>query len=194
MKTPSVARLGHVGLHVQDLERAKAFYRDIIGLTVTDEDPERGMVFMSARPEEEHHELLLCRGRNVDNEAKVVQQISFRCNSFEDVLGFYRRFKENNVKFDMILSHGNAVGVYIFDPEGNRIETYWNTGLRAKQPYGEMIDLEKPPAELLRHRSTSPSTVIRGLWVSEGRAYRNRKRATAAHNGAGSARDISRPF
>jgi hypothetical protein len=23
--------------------------------------------------------------------------------------------------------------------------------LRAKQPYGEMIDLEKPPAELLRH-------------------------------------------
>jgi catechol-2,3-dioxygenase len=151
MKTPSVARLGHVGLHVQDLERAKVFYRDIIGLTVTDEDPERGMVFMSARPEEEHHQLLLCRGRNVDDKAKVVQQISFRCDSFEDVVGFYRRFKENNVKFDMILSHGSAVGVYVFDPEGNCIETYWNTGLKAKQPYGEMIDLERPPAELLRH-------------------------------------------
>ncbi len=151
MKTPAVARLGHVGLHVQDLERAKAFYRDIIGLTVTDEDPDRGMVFMSARPEEEHHELLLCRGRNVDSDAKVVQQISFRCNSFEDVLGFYRRFKQHGVKFDMILSHGNAVGVYVFDPDGNRIETYWNTGLKAKQPYGEMVDLESPPAELLRH-------------------------------------------
>jgi len=106
---------------------------------------------MSARPEEEHHELLLCRGRNVDSDARVVQQISFRCNSFEDVLGFYRRFKQHGVKFDMILSHGNAVGVYVFDPEGNRIETYWNTGLKAKQPYGEMIDLERPPAELLRH-------------------------------------------
>lgn len=151
MKTPSVTRLGHVGLHVQDLERAKVFYRDIIGLTVTDEDPERGMVFMSARPEEEHHELLLCAGRNVDDKAKVVQQISFRCDSFEDVVGFYRRFKEKKVKFDMILSHGNAVGVYVFDPEGNRIETYWNTGLKAKQPYGEIIDLEKPPVELLQH-------------------------------------------
>lgn len=151
MHKPSVARLGHVGLHVQDLEKAKAFYRDIIGLTVTDEDPERGMVFMSARPDEEHHELLLCRGRNVDDDAKVVQQISFRCNSFDDVLGFYRRFKQNNVKFDMILSHGNAVGVYVFDPEGNRIETYWNTGLKAKQPYGELLDLEKPPEELLKH-------------------------------------------
>ena len=38
MPTPSVARLGHVGLHCQDLEKQKAFYRDIIGLTITDED------------------------------------------------------------------------------------------------------------------------------------------------------------
>jgi catechol-2,3-dioxygenase len=151
MKNVHVARLGHVGLHVQDLEKQKAFYRDIIGLTVTDEDSERGLVFMSSRPDEEHHELLLCRGRNVGEDARVVQQISFRCDSFEDVLEFYRRFKQSGVKFDVILSHGNAVGVYIFDPEGNRIETYWNTGLIAKQPYGEVIDLEQSPAQLLEH-------------------------------------------
>ena len=102
MATPSVARLGHVGLHVEDLEKEKAFYRDIIGLTVTDEDPELGMVFMSARPEEEHHELMLCGGRNVGAEARVVQQVSFRCDSLEDVLGFYRRFKEHGVKFDVV--------------------------------------------------------------------------------------------
>jgi predicted permease len=29
----------------------------------------------------------------------------------------------------------NAIGIYIFDPEGNRVETYWDTGLKAKQPY-----------------------------------------------------------
>jgi catechol-2,3-dioxygenase len=151
MKNARVARLGHVGLHVQDLEKQKAFYRDIIGLTVTDEDPERGLVFMSSRPNEEHHELLLCRGRNVSADARIVQQISFRCDSFDDVLGFYERFKQHGVKFDVILSHGNAVGVYVFDPEGNRIETYWNTGLTAKQPYGEVLDLEQPSAQLLEH-------------------------------------------
>jgi catechol-2,3-dioxygenase len=63
METAWVARLGHVGLHVQDLEKQKALYRDIIGLTVTDEDTEGGLVFMSSRPEEKHHELLLCRGQ-----------------------------------------------------------------------------------------------------------------------------------
>ena len=151
MQNPHVARLGHVGLHVRDLEKQKAFYRDIMGLTVTDEDEDRGLVFMSSRPNDEHHELLLCRGRNVGNEARVVQQISFRCDCFDDVVGFYQRFKEHGIKFDVILSHGNAVGVYIFDPEGNRIETYWNTGLVAKQPYGEILDLEQPATQLLEH-------------------------------------------
>jgi catechol-2,3-dioxygenase len=109
MTNARIARLGHVGLHVQDLEKQKAFYRDVIGLTVTDEDAERGLVFMSSRPAEEHHELLLCRGRNVGSDARVVQQISFRC------------------------------------------ETYWNTGLTAKQPYGEVLDLDQPAAQLLDH-------------------------------------------
>jgi len=116
MTTPSIARLGHVGLHVQDLEKGKAFFRDIVGLTVTDEDPELGMVFMSARPEEEHHEFLLCRGRNVGTDAKVVQQISFRCNSLGDVIGFYRRFKEHGIRIDRTVSHGNALSVYFYDP------------------------------------------------------------------------------
>ncbi len=151
MNNARVARLGHVGLHVQDLERQKAFYRDVIGLAVTDEDLERGLVFMSSRPDEEHHELLLCGGRNVGTEARVVQQISFRCDSLDDVIGLYERFKQHGVKFDVTLSHGNAIGVYIFDPEGNRVETYWNTGLSAKQPYAEVVDLEQPPAELLDH-------------------------------------------
>jgi catechol-2,3-dioxygenase len=153
MTKPSVAKLGHVGLHVKDLEKEKAFFRDVVGLTVTDEDAELGMVFMSARPDEEHHEFLLCRGRNVDIDAKVVQQISFRCNSLEDVVGLYRRFKQSGVNIERTVSHGNALSVYFFDPEGNRCETYWNTGLRARQPYGLKIDLDKPIAELLKENA-----------------------------------------
>jgi catechol-2,3-dioxygenase len=150
MSTPSIAKLGHVGLHVHDLEKEKAFYREIMGLTVTDEDPELGMVFMSARPEEEHHELLLCRGRNVDSEARVVQQLSFRCNRLDDVIGYHRRFKEQGVKVDRMVTHGNAISVYFYDPEGNRCEAYWNTGLKAKQPFGLKVDLDKDPAELMK--------------------------------------------
>ncbi|MBF6568832.1 MAG: VOC family protein [Candidatus Binataceae bacterium] len=149
MATPSVARLGHVGLHVHDLEKEKAFFRDIVGLQVTDEAPEIGIVFMSAQPDEEHHELLLCAGRNVDENARVVQQVSFRCNSLDDVYGYYHRFREHGVRFDRMVSHGNAVSIYFYDPEGNRCEVYWNTGFKAKQPFGQKIDLATAKDELM---------------------------------------------
>lgn len=151
MAGPSIARLGHVGIFCKDLNKQKTFYKDIIGLQVTDEDPNVGMVFMSARPEEEHHEFLLCGGRNVDDhDALLLQQVSFRCNTLEDVIGYYKRLKENNVQFDMVVSHGNAIGAYFRDPEGNRLEIYCGTGLNARQPYLQRLDLTQSPDEIMR--------------------------------------------
>ncbi|MTD55152.1 VOC family protein [Amycolatopsis pithecellobii] len=147
---PTVAELGHIGLRCHDLNRQLAFYTEILGLTVTDHDERLGIWFLSARPDTEHHELLLAEGRNVPAEAKLIQQVSFRCERFEDVLGFYRRFREHDVRLDMIVSHGNAIGVYFFDPEGNRCEVYWQTGLLARQPFVEHIDIETDPEELLQ--------------------------------------------
>jgi catechol 2,3-dioxygenase len=57
---PKVASLGHVGLYVRDIERSKAFYRDIIGLKISDENPKTGSAFMTSKDRlDEHHELLL---------------------------------------------------------------------------------------------------------------------------------------
>ena len=146
---PSIERLGHVGIHVSDLDRSVHFYRDVLGLTVTDQDLNAGMVFMSARPEVEHHELLLCRGRTAPRDTMLVQQISFRCGSLEDVQGYYRRLRENQVPIDMTVSHGNAVAAYFYDPDGNRCEVYWGTGLEARQPYLVAVDLDKPAEALM---------------------------------------------
>lgn len=149
MAAPSIARLGHVGIHCKDLQSQKAFYRDVLGLQVTNEDAQMGMVFLSARPEEEDHELLLCAGRDVDD-VLLLQQMSWRCNELSDVIGFHERLEKHGVQFDMIVSHGNAVGMYFRDPEENRLEIYWATGLEAKQPYLEKVDLSESPEEIMR--------------------------------------------
>lgn len=149
MTAPSIARLGHVGIHCKDLQKQKAFYHDVLGLEVTNEDQQMGMIFLSARPQEENHELLLCAGREVDD-VLLLQQVSWRCNDLSDVIGFYDRLKKHGVQFDMIVSHGNAVGMYFRDPEENRLEIYWATGLDAKQPYLEKVDLTEPPEEIMR--------------------------------------------
>lgn len=145
----AISRLGHVGIHCHDLERTKAFYRDVVGLTVTDEDPDFGMVFLSSHPDDEHHELLLCGGRSSPGDALMLQQIAFRCDDLTDVIGYYRRFAEHGVKLDMVVTHGNAIGIYFYDPEGNRCEVYWQTGLPARQPFLEAVDLTQSPQEIM---------------------------------------------
>jgi catechol 2,3-dioxygenase len=50
---------------------------------------------------------------------------------------------------DRTVTHGIACSVYFFDPEGNRIELYYTTPYKVRQPLGEVIDLDKPDAELL---------------------------------------------
>ena len=40
-------RIGHVALWVRSEERSKAFYRDVLGFTVSEQDPEHGGTFMT---------------------------------------------------------------------------------------------------------------------------------------------------
>ncbi|WP_433562456.1 VOC family protein [Nocardia sp. CA-151230] len=147
-----IAELGHFGVFCNDLETSTAFYRDVLGLTVTDEDLNLGMRFFSARPNFEHHEFQLIEGRTVgraDEDTKLIQQVSFRVNHLTELLELHRRFIEHDVDFDMIVTHGNAFGIYFFDPEGNRCEVYWQTGLPARQPFLAAIDLTEPIEKLL---------------------------------------------
>lgn len=139
----AIVELGHTGVWVNDLEKMKDFYTRVIGLTVTDEDADEGMVFLSSRPEYEHHEFVLARGRIGGPEVRVANQFSWRLSSLEDLQEYYDRFKKEGVHIQQIVTHGNALGIYFFDPEGNRNEVYWPTGRDVHQPFRKSINLEQ---------------------------------------------------
>lgn len=145
---PKVNSLGHIGVHVRDVERSVAFYRDILGLQVSDRSP-RGGVFMTAQDRAvEHHELLLAPGRNDDGTPQILQQISFRCATLKDVKEFYQSFLDHNVPIHRVVSHGNTVSVYARDPDGNSVEVYWPSGIDMPQPFGKPMDLTKSEPEI----------------------------------------------
>ncbi len=146
---PKISSLGHVGIFVEDVVRSLAFYQDLLGLTLTDADAQSGMYFLSSRPDVEHHEFLVCRGRTAARNVRLLQQVSFRCASLDDVIAFYGRLVAAGVRFDRVVSHGNAVGIYFFDPDDNRCELYWATGLPAKQTYLKKVDLTRTADELI---------------------------------------------
>ena len=49
---PEVTGLGHVGIICDDFLKMRDFYTRVIGLTVTDEDPDRGSCFPERGPAE----------------------------------------------------------------------------------------------------------------------------------------------
>jgi catechol-2,3-dioxygenase len=49
----------------------------------------------------------------------------------------------------MTITHGNAVGVYFEDPDGNTAEVYWSTDIPATQPFAQHLDLTQTPDELM---------------------------------------------
>jgi catechol 2,3-dioxygenase-like lactoylglutathione lyase family enzyme len=144
-----VSRLGHIGIHVEDVASSTRFYTEHLGLIVTDGSAEAGMVFLSAQPELEHHEILLCQGRDAPRDVRLVQQISFRCDSLEEVLEHHRRLTAAGVTIDRAVSHGNAVAFTFPDPDGNRCEIYWDTGISVRQPLLHPIDLTRGVDEIL---------------------------------------------
>jgi catechol-2,3-dioxygenase len=142
----SIKKLGHVGIYAQDLPSMRDFYTRIVGLEIADETP--SAVFMSSNPDREHHEFVLFAG--VPEQKTCVQQISFSCENLEDIVQYYHRFKDNDVRFRSVTSHGNAVGLYFFDPEDNVCEVYWTTPWKAHQPYGVAVDLTQDLNEVKR--------------------------------------------
>jgi catechol-2,3-dioxygenase len=141
-----IQKLGHVGIWAQDLPKMRDFYTRIVGLQIADEAP--NAVFMSSDPDREHHEFVLFTG--TPEQKTCVQQISFSCEKLEDVVDYYHRFKDNGVRFRSVTSHGNAVGLYFFDPEDNVCEVYWTTPWKAHQPYGVAVDLTQNLDEVKR--------------------------------------------
>ncbi|MEU4173380.1 VOC family protein [Streptomyces sp. NPDC026665] len=144
----AIVELGHTGLWVEDLQGMRDFYTRVLGLTVTDEDTDREIVFFSSRPDEEHHEFVIQRGRTAQPGAKLTHQISWRIDSLEALVEFHKRFQAEGIPVQQEVTHGNAYGIYFFDPEGNRNEVYVRVDRDVRQPFRKSLNLDQSVPEI----------------------------------------------
>src|SRR5260370_1237195 len=105
-----VTGLGHVGIYVRDLERMVAFYRDVLGMRVTKQNWRAGVVFLSADPEAVDHEIALMRGRPSADDPHLIQQISMRVATLDDLRAFHRRLVADAYRIDAVGTHSSAIG------------------------------------------------------------------------------------
>jgi catechol 2,3-dioxygenase-like lactoylglutathione lyase family enzyme len=144
-----VRGLGHVGIYVSDLERMVAFYRDVMGMQLTKQNWRAGIVFLSSDPAVVDHEIALMRGRPSPEDPHLIQQISMRVASLDDLRDFHRRLRAEGYRIERVVNHASAIGCYFFDPEGNRTEVFWVTGRPCWVPTAIPIDVDRPDADVL---------------------------------------------
>lgn len=143
--------LAHVALHARDMAAMERFYRDVLGLVVSDrgraERIDCDMVFLSGNPEA-HHQLVLMSGRADEARLSPVNHMSFRIDSLAVLREIRDRATANGVRGLRAVNHGNAWSVYFPDPEGNTIEAFLDTPWHVAQPHGDGLDLDRTDAEI----------------------------------------------
>jgi catechol-2,3-dioxygenase len=162
--------LSHFGINVTDVDRMADFYTRVLGLLVSDRGPlENGptLVFLSRDPDE-HHQLVLVSGRPPGGGYNVVNQISFKLSTLEELQAMYRRVRGEGITQFRIVTHGNAWSVYFADPEGNRVELFVDTPWHTPQPFAEPFDVEAPARKIFEDTEaicrSRPGFIAREDW------------------------------
>jgi catechol 2,3-dioxygenase len=164
----------HFGIYTTDLEKMVAFYTEVFDLTITDRGVGRTfkneLVFTSAS-EDQHHQLVIASGRPADAEFSTVMQISFAVPSLDSMREIWKRAEQRGATQIRGLNHGNAISVYMFDPEGNTVEVYIDMPFYISQPHGDPLDLSKSDEEILSETEAvcrrDPSFKLLADWQSE---------------------------
>src|SRR5689334_5290815 len=143
--------LSHVGVFVTDMPKMLDFYTGFLGFAISDRGELSGgrgeIVFMTRDPRE-HHQVVLATGRPADVGYNIVNQLSFRVDSLDTLRELQRGIaNESATELGPVL-HGNALSVYLHDPEKNRVELLIDTPWYVPQPCRLAIDLSLPDDEL----------------------------------------------
>lgn len=136
---PQITRIGHTGLAVRDLDRAIAFYTEVLGLHLVEraqyhDEVGHGVTAAAGaflRIDTAHHNISLFQLKD-DQDTSVqspfgLHHLAFELPSFGDLLQLYRNLKAAGIPIVNARQGGpgNQPRFYARDPDGNLLEFHW---------------------------------------------------------------------
>ena len=124
-----ISKLGHIVLHVTDLEKSTAFYTQMLGFKVSDVYPEEmmpgGMVFL--RCNTDHHCLALVGAGAGGSRNRELHHFAFEVATLGEVVHARDRLRAHNVTIDFEGRRraGCQIAVEFRDPDNHSVEIYW---------------------------------------------------------------------
>ena len=120
------ARIGHVHLKVSDLDRSVAFYRDVLGLEVTQTYGPQA-AFLSAGGYHHHIGLNTWESRGgprPPRNAVGLYHTAFLYPHRPALGAALKRALDHGIEIEGAADHGVSEAIYFSDPDGNGIEIY----------------------------------------------------------------------
>lgn len=130
----AITRASHVRMQVTDLEKSRDFYRDVIGLVVTEETADA--VYLRGWEETAHHSLVLERG----TEAKALQ-VGLRVRTDDDIARAERFCADAGLRHERVELDNQGPTLRFVDPVGTHIELTSSMSLerRRHQDYADFV-------------------------------------------------------
>ena len=121
-------RIGHVHLKVSDLERALAFYRDVLGFQVTQRYASQA-AFLSAGGY--HHHIGLNTWESAGGQppppgSTGLYHVAILYPTRPLLADALRRLIAHGIELDGASDHGVSEALYLHDPDQNGVELYWD--------------------------------------------------------------------
>jgi len=123
--TGTPTQLGHIALRVRDLNRAVAFYRDVVGLNLKSQHGDK-VAFLGIREDASHEIALFALTEDAPGpEANRVgmYHMAWEMASFEDLEQFHARLLANHAHITGYSDRQS--NVMFLDPDGNELEALW---------------------------------------------------------------------
>src|SRR5579884_690912 len=144
-------KLGHVVLNVSDLAASERFYREVLGLQVSDRYPDSlvpgGMLFL--RFGTDHHGIALVGGAP-KSERSTLNHFAFEVAALEEVFRARDWLRAHGVPivFEGRRRAGCQIAVEFLDPDGNNLEIYWGLDQVGTNGYVRPADEWRPALTL----------------------------------------------
>ena len=125
-KAPSKTCIGHIHLKVSNLERALAFYRDLLGFEVTERMGDSA-VFLSAGGYHHHIGLNTWHSEDAPKASKGgvgLYHTAILYPSRKDLAEVLKRLLDSSYPLTGAADHGVSEAIYLEDPDGNGVELY----------------------------------------------------------------------
>ena len=144
--------IGHVHLKVADIDRALAFYRDVLGFDVMQRMGDEA-AFLSAGGYHHHIGLNTWESRGAPpppRRTTGLYHVAIRYPNRKALAGALQRLVQARIPLSGASDHGVSVALYLRDPDDNGIELYYDRPREEwpRSPDGEGVAMMSAPVDL----------------------------------------------